>query len=183
MAGPVPWNGRMRIAALFLVSSLAACGGGLQIDFGSHDDDDPVASGRSASAMVSAATEAVLNGTYASSDVELTEVERFNATDPANDFCRFRFAGLRPSGSRRELAGTISYAPTGPTRSTPELRTTTVTVGGDAYTLQGGSGGSVDTAGHRVLFAGAVLSTTSGATQRITLSGDIPMDFERPRGC
>jgi hypothetical protein len=173
----------MRIAVLFLVSSLAACGGGLQLDFGSHDDEDPFASGRAATATVSAATETVLDGTYSSTDVELTDVERFNSTDPANDFCRFRFGGLRQSGSSRELAGTISYSPTSSTRSTNELRTTTVTVGGDDYTLTGPSGGSVDTAGDRVLFAGAVLSTTSGATQRITLTADIPMRTDRPRGC
>lgn len=167
--------------SLALAFVLSACGGAWGIE--DDEGEEPAPSGRSASVTVSAATETVLHGVYASSDVELGEVDRTDESDPEAEVCSFRFAGLRQSGTSREMEGTITYAPETAGRPSAQLRTTAVSLDGVAYRLEGGTGSGLDLAGDRVLYAGAVLASSSGAARTLTLSGDIPVPTDRPGGC
>jgi hypothetical protein len=170
----------MRKATLCtLVLLLAGCGGGWKIDVDGDDDADPAPSGLSATLEVSAASDALLNGSYTTGDLDLGEVERSNEADAAARVCRFRFDGLR-QGSRR-LAGTVTYAPVIATRAAHEMRSNVVTIGSTDFTLQGGVGVAPVMASNKVLYANAVLTSAGGAT--ITLSGELPVRSGRPTGC
>lgn len=171
------------MTGLALALLLSACGGGLFKE--EEEDEDPSPSGRTVSLVVSGATVADLDGTYSSSDADLGAVQRSTESDAAAQVCTFRFEDLRHANSTRRMAGTITYAPivTG-TRTAHEMRSTSVTIGETGFTLQGGAGVATNLGSDQVLFAGAVLTGTTGTPRpTITLTGTLPVVGSRPSGC
>ncbi|HSV78885.1 MAG TPA: hypothetical protein VLK85_06720 [Ramlibacter sp.] len=164
------------IAAVAMAALLSACGGS-----GSGDTDfenELRSSGATASVTVSAAGNAVLNGVYSTSDLELNDVTKFNPIGGEPETCRFRFSGLRQAGTTRMMDGDIRYIP-----GTTETRTTFVSIDAVEFRLQGTTGTLVDKPNNRIVYSGAVLTSTAGTGQTITLSGAIPMRGDRPEGC
>lgn len=162
--------------ALSLAVLLAACGGddeGVVVD-----ERDPSSSGRAASVTVTAAGTASLNGIYASTDIFLNNVTKVNPIGGDPETCRFRFDRLRQQGTTRNMNGDIRYIP-----GSPEVRTTFVAIDSVEFRLQGTAGASVDRANNRVVYTNAVLTSTQGTGQTITLTGAIPMLPDRPEGC
>jgi hypothetical protein len=164
------------ILAVSLSALLAACGGsdeGVIVD-----EEDPSASGLSATMTVTAAGTADLNGVYSSSNIALNNVTKVNPIGGDPETCRFRFSGLVQQGSTRQMDGDIRYIP-----GNAEVRTTFVSINTIEFRLQGSAGASVDRANNRIVYNGAVLSSTQGTGQTITLTGAIPMRGDRPEGC
>src|SRR6478609_2428399 len=140
---------------------LAACGG--------SDSGDPGPTPRSASVVVTAATDAALNGTYSASTVSLNDVEKFNPVGGEPETCRFRFSGLQQAGSTRLMDGDIRYIP-----GTTETRTTFVSINGVEFRLQGTTGAFVDKPNNEIDYTGAVLTSTLdvvGPKATIVLTG------------
>jgi hypothetical protein len=162
--------------ALSLAVLLSACGGD---DEGAVvDERDPSASGRTASVTVAAAGNAAFNGVYATTDLWLNNVTKVNPIGGDPETCRFRFDKLRQTGTTRNMNGDIRYIP-----GSTEVRTTFVAIDTVEFRLQGTTGASVDRANNRIVYTNAVLTSTQGTGQTITLSGAIPMLPNRPEGC
>jgi hypothetical protein len=162
--------------ALSLAVLLAACGGddeGVIVD-----ERDPSSSGRAASVTVPAASNAVLIGTYATTDIFLNNVTKVNPIGGDPETCRFRFDRLTQQVGARNMNGDIRYIP-----GSTEVRTTFVAIDTVEFRLQGTTGASVDRANNRIVYTNAVLTSTQGTGQTITLSGAIPMLPNRPEGC
>ena len=161
------------LAALALL--LSACGGG---DEGTIvEDKDPSASGLIASVDVTASSNATLNGNYSSSNIFLNNVTKVNPIGEA-ETCRFRFSALVQQGGARTMDGDIRYLP-----GTNALQTTFVSINTIEFGLQGTTGATVDRPNNRIVFNGAVLASTQGTAQSLTLTGAIPMRGDRPEGC
>jgi hypothetical protein len=155
---------------------LAACGGG---DEGIIvEEHDPSPSGMAASVTASAATDATLNGIYASSNINLNNVTKVNPIGGEPETCRFRFSGLQQAGSNRLMDGDVRYLP-----GTNALRTTVISIATIEFRLLGTTGATVDKANNQVTFAGAIFTSTTGSGATITLTGSIPMLPNRPEGC
>lgn len=173
----LPARGLMCAAALLL--ALAACGGGLSVSIGDDDDAfaEPRSSGRPASVQVTAASDARLEGTYASADLWVGSVLRFSEAGP--DFCEFRFDGLQaqtPAGAR-VMRGNVRYQ-----AGTGEVLGTVIFVGGVRYRAEGGA--VLDRAANAIDYAGATFRAGGSAGAELTLSGTIPMRNEgKPHGC
>ncbi|MEJ8839796.1 hypothetical protein [Ramlibacter sp. AN1133] len=163
---------------------LCACGGGISLSFvddGGGDEffDGAFRSGRPAFATVSAATEPRLNGSYSSSDARLSHVFRFRARGDAPETCRFQFEGLRQPESGAFMSGEIQYLP-----DSDQLRASFIVIDGREFRVDGNNGVALDRASNSVVYNGAVLASTQGTGQAITLGGSIPMRNEsRPSGC
>ena len=147
---------------------LSACGGG--------NSDDPLPVAMSASLGVSNATQAALNGTYASSNVSLTRVDLTQPVGSAT-VCTFKFSGLQQAGTTRLMSGDLRYLP-----FSGDLRTTFVTIDGVEWQLTGSSGAFVDRPNNRVTFNNTVLTGANGQNGTIALSGALPMLGNRPEG-
>jgi hypothetical protein len=155
---------------------LSACGGG---DEGIIvDERDPEPSGRSATLTVTAAGDAALNGIYTSSNVNLNNVTKVNPIGSDPETCRFKFSGPQNATTSRIMGGDVRYIP-----GTETLQTTFVAINGVEFRLIGTTGARVDRAGNEIDYTGAVLTSTQGTGQTITLSGSIPMLENRPGGC
>lgn len=164
------------ILALSAAALLSACGGsdeGVVVE-----EKDPSPSGLSASVTVSAAGSAELNGIYSSNDVALNNVTKVNPIGGDPETCRFRFSGLVQAVGGRQMDGDIRYIP-----GNTEVRTTFVSINTIEFRLEGSAGAAVDRANNRVVYTGAVLTSTQGTGQTITLNGAIPMRGDRPEGC
>jgi hypothetical protein len=159
------------LACMFAATLLAACDDGLDV----FDTDDPffgrfLASGRPATLNVGGASDAGLNGSYASPDLRLTQVLWFWARGGAPETCRFRFEGLQQAGSARAMHGEIRYQ-----RETTKVRTAIVTVATREFRVDRDEMGRVDPAASAVVIDGAVLTATDGSGQVLTLRGSLPM--------
>ncbi len=162
------------LSAVAVASLLAACGGG-----GGDFRNDTRSSGRSASLTVSAAGTVALNGVYSSTDVFLNDVEKINPIGGDPETCRMRFSGLRQVGNTRTMDGDIRYIP-----GSTVVRTTFVSIDAVEFRLEQGPGVAVDRAGNMVNYTGAVLTSTQGTGQTITLIGSVPLRPEnKPEGC
>jgi hypothetical protein len=155
---------------------LSACGGGDEGVF--VDQDDPTASGLSASVAVTASGNAALNGTYSSSNIFLNNVVKVNPIGGDPETCRVDFSGLVQQGSTRTMDGNIRYLP-----GTDQLRSSFISIDTIEYRLEGSTGGRVDKAGNRIVYTGAVFSSTQGTGLSLTLTGAIPLRGNRPEGC
>jgi hypothetical protein len=155
---------------------LSACGGGDDGDF----QNEPRSSGQSASVVVAAAGDAVLNGTYTSTDVALNDVVKFNPIGGDPETCRSRFSGLAQTGSTRRMDGDIRYIP-----GTNLVRTTFVSIDTIEFRLQGETPTqTIDRANNRVTYTNAVLTSTNGNGRTLTLNGTIPIRAaNKPEGC
>jgi hypothetical protein len=161
--------------AVALAVLLSACGGGDEgIVVTEHD---PSASGASAAVTVSAASDATLNGVYQTGNLFLNNVTKVNPIGE-HETCRFRFSGLPQVGANRTMDGDIRYLP-----GTNAVDTTFVSINTVEFRLEGTTGALVDRANNRVTYTGAVLTSTQGTGQTITLTGAIPMRGDRPEGC
>jgi hypothetical protein len=163
---------------------LSACGGGASVSFVDDDGGDSFfdgafRSGRPAAATVTAATETALDGSYGSNDVRLTHVFRFRARGDAPETCRFQFEGLRQPETGASMNGEIQYLP-----ATDNLRASFIVIAGREFRVDGNNGVALDRASNSIVYTDAVLSSTQGTGQTITLSGSIPMrNEEKPAGC
>jgi hypothetical protein len=92
--------------------------------------------------------------------------------------CRFKFDGPEASSPRRVMGGDIRYIP-----GTENLHSAFVAINGVEFELQGTTGVRVDRANDEVDFTAAVLTSTQGSGDEITLTGSIPMRPDRPEGC
>ncbi|HET8747529.1 MAG TPA: hypothetical protein VFM98_18155 [Ramlibacter sp.] len=178
-------NFRVRsfLPPLLAAGLLSACGGGVSFSFVDDDGDDffdlPFRSGRPAFATVSAASDARLDGRYASDDARLTHVFRFRARGSTPETCRFQFEGLRQPATDAFMSGEIQYLP-----GTDNLFASFFVVEGREFRVDGNNGVRLDRASNSIVYQGAVLASTQGTGQTITLDGSIPMRNEdKPSGC
>ena len=163
------------LLAFTVAAVLSACGGGGGGDF----KNDPRSSGLSAALTVAAAGDASLNGLYASSDVQLNDVEKFNPIGGDPETCRSHFSGLGQTPGGRIMDGEIRYLP-----GTNLLRSTFVSINTIEFRLDGSTGGSVDRSTNVVSFSGAVFTSTQGTGRTITLTGAVPIRAaNKPEGC
>lgn len=165
------------LAAIAAAVLVAACGGG---DEGAIvDEREPTPSGQSATMTVTSASEAVLNGIYTTNNVSLNNVTKRNPIGGEPETCRFRFSGLvQAGGSTRQMDGDIRYLP-----GNPDLRTSFVSIATVEFRLEGSTGARVDRENNRVVYTGAVFTSTQGTNNTITVTGSIPMLGDRPEGC
>lgn len=163
-----------------LAATLAGCGGGVSFWVGDDDDDDdwwdPVFSGRSSTLTVDGSDD-LLDGTWSSTNTEVTQVLRFPETgfDPAT--CRFQFYGLRQEGEDRYLDGEVRYLPDSFVR-----RTVFIGIGSREYRLDGGDW-SIDRTAEEVVFQGAVLRGLDDVDETLTVTGSVPLPATRASGC
>lgn len=179
---------KLQFRLLFLPSVLAtgllsACGGGVSLSFVDDGGDDffdaPFRSGRPAFATVTAASDARLNGTYSSDDARLTHVFRFGARASAPETCRFQFEGLRQPDTGAFMNGEIQYLP-----DSDNLFASFFVIDGREFRVDGNAGARLDRTSNSIVYDGAVLASTQGTGQAITVSGSIPMRNEaKPAGC
>jgi hypothetical protein len=165
-------------ATVLAALMLSACGGG---DEGAIViEEEPRASGLSASATVAGATgpDAAFNGAYATTDLRLNNVTKVNPIGGAPETCRFRFGGLGQVTGTGTMGGDIRYVP-----GTNNLQASFISINGVEFNLDGTTGGTVDRPGNRVVFTAAVLTSTQGSGRSITLNASIPMRDNRPEGC
>lgn len=171
---------RLLSSSLLCAALLAGCGGGVTFfvgDDGDHDDEwDLVFSGRNASIVVDA-TENRLDGTWSTTDTELTQVLRFNATTADPQTCRFQFYGLRQQGEDRFLDGEARYLP-----DTAAPRTLFIGIGAREYRVDG-TGWTVSRTTDRVNFNGAVARSLQVTGETIILDGSVPLPRSRDAGC
>jgi hypothetical protein len=161
------------LAVLSFAALLSACGGGG--DF----QNEPHPSGRSGALAVSGAGDAVLNGLYAAADVQLNDVVKFNPIGGDPETCRTHFSGLVQTPGGRMMDGDIRYLP-----GTNLLRVTFVSINTIEFKMDNSTGGAVDRGNNVITFAGAVLTSTQGSGQTITLTGSVPIRAEnKPEGC
>ena len=167
-------------AILAIATLLSACGGG---DEGFVvEEKDPSPSGASATMTVSAATgpDAVFNGVFRTADRFLNNVTRVNPIGGSPETCRFKFSNLPQVGTpSRGMSGDIRYFP-----DSAQLNVAFVSVGSTEFSISGTTTNvTIDRANNRVVFAGAVLTSTQNTGRSITLNGAIPMRGDRPGGC
>ena len=91
---------------------------------------------------------------------------------------RFRFSGIKHTTSDRLMDGDVRYIP-----GTNALRVVFISIAGGEYRLEGTTNALVDKPNNRVTFSGAVLTSTQGTGQTLTLTGNISMLPDRPEGC
>jgi hypothetical protein len=170
------------LAALAVVTLLAACGGG---DEGVVvEERDPTPTGLPASMTVSGATgaEVLFNGTYSTTDVRLNNVTKVNPPGDDPETCRFEFEGLQQNGSTRQMVGDVRYLP-----GTNALQQSFVAIEGVNFGLEGTAGATVNrgtgTGSGNVTYTNAVFTSVQGTGRTITLSGSVPMRDDRPEGC
>lgn len=172
------------LSPLLAAGLLAGCGGGISLSFvddgfGDEFFDGVFRSGRPGFATVSAAADARLNGTYASDDTLLTHVFVFDARGSTPETCRFQFEGLRQPDTGAFMRGEIQYLP-----NSDNLFATFVVIEGREFRVDGNRGVRLDRASNSIVYDGAVLASTQGTGQAITLGGSIPMRNEaKPAGC
>lgn len=170
---------RLLSSSLLCAALLAGCGGGITLfvgDDGDLDDDwDVVFSGRNGSIVVDA-TEDRLDGTWSTTDTELTHVRR-DAVAQEPDICRFQFYGLRQQGEDRFLDGEVRYLP-----GTAASRTLFIGIGAREYRVDG-TGWTVNRTTERVNFNGAVAQSLQVTGETITLDGSVPLPRSRDAGC
>lgn len=164
---------------------LTACGGGVSIgifDDGHDDiffDDGAFLSGRAGSMTVQAATDARVVGTYSRDNVRLTHVFRFSARRDTPETCRFQFEDLLEPAKRLAMSGEIQYLP-----GTDTVHASFLVVDFREYRVAGSTAVTLDRASNAIVFTQAVLVSTAGTGQQITVSGTVPMRNEpRPVGC
>lgn len=170
---------RVLAPAAALAVLLTACGGG--DDEGIFvDEKDPSASGLPASVTVVSPGNATLSGIYSTSNIFLNNVTKVDPIGEPVEQCRFRFSDLaqQVTGSTRRMDGDIRYLP-----GTNALDSTVVSIATIEFKMIGTNGAIVDKANDRVTYNGAVLTSTQGTGQSITLTGSIPMLRDRPEGC
>lgn len=164
---------------LTLAFILSACGGG---DEGPIvEQKDPSPSGKPATMTVAAATGADLgyNGVYTTSEIWLNDVVRVNPVGGAPETCRFNFSHLPQVGTSSGMTGDIRYFP-----SSAELNVAFISIDSTEFSIEGTTNAvTIDRAGDRVVFTGAVLKSTQGTGRTITLTGAIPMRGDRPENC
>lgn len=165
-------------AALALL--LTACGGGGDDEGVFVEERDPSASGLSASVNVVAPPSTALSGTYASTNIFLNNVTKVDPIGAPVETCRFRFSALEQQGvtPARRMDGDIRYLP-----GTNALDSTVVSINTIEFKMNGTTGATIDRANNRVIYDGAVLTSTQSTGQSITLTGAIPMRGDRPEGC
>lgn len=172
---------RAALPALLAAAFLAACGGGGDDQGFVTDDRDPTSSGRSASATVAGATstDSAFNGGYATTDIFLNDVTKVNPVGGRPETCRFRFSQLTKTGGPQVMSGDIRYIPGNTNIDVVFISIDTVEfrIEGETPTVQ------VDRANNRVVFSGAVLTSTQNTGRSITLTSAIPMRPDRPEGC
>lgn len=161
-------------AVVAIAAALSACGG----DDDLFDDGDPTVTAIPAQILVTASTDLTLSGSYATQTIALNRVTKVNPIGGEPETCRFRFSGLKQGGSDRLMDGDIRYIP-----GTNELRVTFISIAGKEYRLQGTAGASVDKANNEIDYNTAVLTSTQGTGETVTLFGSIPMRTDRPEGC
>ena len=168
-----------------LTACLSACGGGIGVTFvddgGGGDeefvDDRPFPSGRAGSVTVNASTDARLVGTYASSNVRTTHVFRFFPLGEFPETCRFQFEGLVEPRTNASMAGEILYLP-----GTDTVHASFVVIDFREFRVNGNA--TLDRAANAIVFDHAVLNSTRGTTQTLTITGSVPMQNEaKPAGC
>lgn len=167
--------------AAALAVLLSACGGGGGDDEGVFvEERDPSASGLSASVNVAAPASTSLSGTYASTNIFLNNVTKVDPIGSPVETCRFRFSALEQQGvtPARRMDGDIRYLP-----GTNALENTVVSINTIEFAMAGTTGATIDRANNRVIYDGAVLTSTQSTGQSITLTGAIPMRGDRPEGC
>ncbi|HEY0886147.1 MAG TPA: hypothetical protein VGE20_12740 [Ramlibacter sp.] len=170
---------RVLAPAAALAVLLSACGGG--DDEGIFvDERDPSATGQSASVTVTVPDNTALSGAYASTNIFLNNVTKVDPIGEPREQCRFRFSALEQqvAGSSRRMDGDIRYIP-----GTNALDSTEISIAGARYQMAGTTGATIDRAGNRVVYNGAVLTSREVAGQTLTLTGSIPMRGDRPEGC
>lgn len=155
---------------------LSACGGS---DEGAIvEEDDPEPSTIAASVTVTAAGDPALNGIYATNGIYLNNVTKVNPFGGERETCRFKFTGPRNATTGRVMGGDIRYVP-----GANDLFVTFIDINSVEFKMDGSTGATVDRANNEIDFAGAVLTSTQGTGQSITLTGSIPMLPNRPEGC
>lgn len=169
---------RALVPAAAVAVLLSACGGGDEGVF--VDERDPSATGLPASVTVASPGNTTLSGTYASTSIFLNNVTKVDPIGEPVEQCRFRFSDLaqQVTGSTRRMDGDIRYLP-----GTNALDSTVVSIATIEFKMIGTNGAVVDKANDRVTYNGAVLTSTQGTGQSITLTGSIPMLRDRPEGC
>lgn len=176
---------RPLLPALF-TGLLSACGGGVGIGFefvdDDHDgeaivDDRPFSSGRAGSVTVSAASDAQLVGTYASDNVRVTHVFRFPPGGGFPETCRFQFEDLREARTGAFMFGEIHYLP-----GTDTVSASFIVIDRREFLVEGRA--TLDRGNNAIVYDRAVLTSTEGTGQQITITGTIPMQNEgKPAGC
>jgi hypothetical protein len=158
------------IAATVLAASLmSGCGGGA---------GDPEPTSTNASVTVTSATNASLNGIYATSALNLSDVEKRNPIGSEPEVCSFRFSGLAQVGSDRGMDGDIRYLP-----GTNTLHVIFVSIAGTEFSTRDPANATVDRNNNEIDITGKLLNASSGSAEAITLTGSIPMRGNRPQGC
>lgn len=153
---------------------LSGCGGG-----GGDFENEPRASGRAASATVAGSVDTSLNGTYASSDVFLNDVEKINPIGGDPETCRTRFSNLPMTGGAQIMDGNIRYIP-----GTTEARVSIVSINTIEFRLVGTAGAAVDRTTNLISFSNALFTSTQDASRSIRLTASIPIRAEnKPEGC
>jgi len=168
-----------------LTGVLSACGGGVGIGLEFVDDDDgevivddrPFSSGRPGSVTVNAASDPQLVGTYASDNVRVTHVFRFPPVAGFPETCRFQFDDLKEARTGAFMFGEIQYLP-----GTDTVHASFIVVDFREFLVEGNA--TLDRANNAIVYNQAVLTSTEGTGQSITISGTIPMQNEsKPAGC
>jgi hypothetical protein len=163
-------------AALSLVTLLAACGGG---GGGGDFQNDPRSSGRSGALTASAASDANLNGLYASSDVLLNDVEKFNPIGGDPETCRTHFSNLQQAPGGRLMDGQLRYLP-----GTNQLLVAFISINTIEFRIDRPTTVTVNRDNNIITFAGAVMTASQGSGQTLTLNGTVPIRAEnKPEGC
>lgn len=168
---------RLATPLVAVAALLTACGGG---DEGVVvDEHEPKPTNLSASVTVTAASDVALNGLYSTDSIALNNVTKVNPIGGDPETCRFKFSGLRQQGTQRLMdGGDIRYIP-----GSSEVRVTFLRINTVEFALHGTAGASVDRPNNRIVYTNAVLTSTAGTGQTITLTGAIPMLGFRPEGC
>lgn len=164
------------LALTLCTALLSACGGG---DEGAIvEERDPEPSGEPATLTVASADDAALNGVYSTTNINTNNVTKVNPIGADPETCRFKFDGPRQAGTNRVMGGDIRYIP-----GTNNLQVAFIAINGIEFRLDGSAGAQVDRPNDEIDFAGAVLTSTQGTGDTITLSGSVPMRPNRPEGC
>ncbi len=128
---------------------------------------------------VTAAGDTQLNGAYATTDLQLNDVLKFNPVGGDPETCRFHFSNLPQAGTARLMDGDLRFLP-----GTSALRLSFVSVSGIEFRLDGTANAAVDRVNNVVVFTGAVFTSTQGTARTLTLTGTLPYRGEnKPEGC
>lgn len=157
------------LSGLVLALTLTACGGG---------SDNPEPTPLNATLTVTGASDAALNGIYATTSLSLSDVEKKNPVGGEPEVCSFRFSGLQQAGSTRVMDGDVRYLP-----GTNTVHVMFVSISGLEFNTRERADASVDRANNEVDLSGKELTATVGGVNRIVLRGSVPMRQNRPEGC